>query len=99
MRRLGKWIVGGVLAAAALTVAGGGFLLSVALRPTVERDAEHCYRDFCGAYPALRPWADSLRAAGALRDTTIAAGDGTRLQAFFIGAPAPAKRTADMYPQ
>ncbi len=94
MRRAGRRIAGGVLAAAALSVAGGWYLLSVALRPAVERDAERCYRDFCGAYPALRPWADSLRAAGALRDTTIAAEDGTRLQAFFIAAPAPAKRTA-----
>lgn len=94
MRRAGMWIVGVLLVAAGLSVAGGCYLVSVALRPALERDAERCYRDFCELYPALRPWADSLRSAGALRETTITADDGTPLQAFFIAAPVPTDRTA-----
>lgn len=88
------WIFGIVLSLAAISAAGGLYLVSVALRPAVERDAEVCYRNFGDNYPVLRPWADSLRRAGALRDTTIAAADGTRLQGWYVPARQPAEKTA-----
>ena len=94
MRRLIRWLGGTLLVAVAATMAGGWYLLSVALQPHVQRDAEACYARFCRTYPTLQPWADSLRTAGALREVTIMADDGATLQAFYIAAPTPSKRTA-----
>lgn len=87
------WILGVVLLTAAITAAGGLYLVSVALRPAVERDAEVCYRAFCENYPALQPWANSLRQAGLLRDTTLVTDTG-RLQAWYVPAPHPTDKTA-----
>lgn len=88
------WILGIVLSAAAITAAGGCYLVSVALRPAVERDPEVCFRSFYDSYPALQGWADSLRRTKALRDTLLTADDGTPLQAWYLRAPQPTTRTA-----
>lgn len=88
------WILGIMLSAAAITAAGGCYLVSVALRPAVERDPEVCFRSFYDSYPALQGWADSLRRTKALRDTLLTADDGAPLQAWYLRAPQPTTRTA-----
>ena len=94
MRRIVRLVGAVLLLAVVLTGAGSWYLLTVALQPRVQRDAEVCYARFCRNYPTLQPWADSLRAAGALREVTITADDGAMLQAYYVAAPEPSTRTA-----
>ncbi len=72
------------------------YLLSFSLRPTLgEADGvEGSYRYMYATYPQLRPWADSLRRTGALRDTVITAPDGARLHAIYAAAAVPTDKTA-----
>lgn len=94
MRKVAMWIVGVLGAVVVLTLIGGYYLVEVALRPAVERDAEACYARFAENYPTLRPWADALREAGTLRTTTLTAEDGTSLEAWVLPAAEPTDRTA-----
>ncbi len=45
-------------------------------------------------YPELRPWIDSLRSAGALRDTFAVLSSGARQHAIFVRSPRADGRTA-----
>lgn len=83
-----------VLAVLVLSLAGGYYLTEVALRPCVERDETPYYSRFAEDYPDLVPWLDSLRTAGALRETTLTADDGVALHAYLLSAPEPTDRTA-----
>ena len=63
---------------AALTAAGGSYLLSYALRPEAfirERTAS-ARESMLRQYPFLGPWIDSLEQHGALRDTVIRGQEG-----------------------
>lgn len=89
------------LAAVSLTlaaaVAGGSlYLIAYSLTPgkeMAERNAAS-YEYMYAEYPFLRPWVDSLRRRGALRDTTITRPDGVRLHALYAAAPEPTDKTA-----
>ena len=81
---------------AALTAAGGSYLLSYALRPEAfirERTAS-ARESMLRQYPFLGPWIDSLEQHGALRDTVIRGQEGERLHAVYAPAPNPTSRTA-----
>ena len=81
---------------AALTAAGGSYLLSYALRPEAfirERTAS-ARESMLRQYPFLGPWIDSLEQHGALRDTVIRGQEGERLHAVYAPAPNPTSHTA-----
>ncbi len=86
-----------VLILLAAVVAGGSFyMLSYALRPDAKIAAKNAsaWADLYADYPFVKPWADSLRQADALRDTVIVDPDGVRLHALYAAAPEPTPRTA-----
>lgn len=62
--------------------------------------AEHKGKDEKAAYnylfehPYMKQWVDSLNNISALKDTFIAAEDGTRLHAYYIAAAHPTEKTA-----
>ncbi len=96
MKRILRIAVVVLLLAVAALVGGGFYLLSYALRPEAviaAKEADACV-SMKREYPFLEPWIDSLQRAGALRDTTVVAPDGTRLHALYALAPEPTKRTA-----
>lgn len=94
MRRVMMWCVGLVVLLAVAALVGGLLLLNLALKPSFERGEEPCYASFAENYPALKPWADSLRREGLLREVTLTAEDGTPLHAYLIPAAEPSTRTA-----
>lgn len=85
-----------MLLLALLLTGAGCYMLNYALCPEAEvaarRDA--AWEDLRSRYPGIVPWLDSLRCAGALRDTTITAPDGARLHALYAEAHRPTRRTA-----
>ena len=85
MRKLRNILLTLLLLAIVALTAGSFFLLNHALRlaDNKGRDTEGSYAYMFQTYPFLRPWVDSLRRAGALRDTFIIADDGVRLHALY----------------
>lgn len=85
-----------VLLPAAIVAGGSLYLLSYSLTPEATMRAKNAdsYNYMYAEYPFLRPWVDSLRRVGALRDTVIRRGDGVRLHALYAAAPKPTDRTA-----
>lgn len=74
---------------------GGYYLVDYALSPDNRgKDIEGSYAYMYKEYPRLRPFLDSLRQTGALRDTFIMATDGTRLHGYYADAPRPTSNTA-----
>lgn len=71
-------------------------MLGYSLRPDEKMRAKDAaaYEYMYAEYPFLRPWADSLERAGALRDTVITDPQGVRLHALYAAAPEPTDRTA-----
>lgn len=96
MRKLRNILLTLLLLAIVALTAGSFFLLNHALRPADNkgRDTEGSYAYMFQTYPFLRPWVDSLRRAGALRDTFIIADDGVRLHALYARATRPTRRSA-----
>ena len=96
MRKLRNILLTLLLLAIVALTAGSFFLLNHALRPADNkgRDTEGSYAYMFQTYPFLRPWVDSLRRAGALRDTFITADDGVRLHALYARATRPTRRSA-----
>lgn len=83
-----------VILVGTVAVFGAAWLmLDYALRPQMQTEAQ-AWAEAESYAPAVRMWADSLRTARALRDTTIAAPDGTRLHAWYVRSPRSDGRTA-----
>lgn len=80
----------------AVLLGGSLYMLSYALTPEAAIRAKDVssYEYMYAEYPFLEPWVDSLRRAGALRDTVIRSEDGVRLHALYAAAPEPTDRTA-----
>lgn len=78
--------VGIVLALLVVAIIGGSFyMLDYSLAPDAERtDTAYCFRKQFKHYPETRPWIDSLRRCGALRDTFVTMPNHERHHAFFI---------------
>ena len=88
------WSLAIIAALVVGVVVAAHFMLVYALQPDnrgkdLQGSLEYMYEE----YPYLRPWVDSLEAAGALRDTFIVR-DGTRLHACYVAAPAETRATA-----
>ncbi len=96
MKRIVKYAA--VITALVLVVlVGAGFyMLSFALQPSSAMDAKdaEAYEYMEKTYPHIRPWLDSLRREGALRDTVITGQEGERLHALYAAAREKTDRTA-----
>lgn len=80
------WSVAGVLVVLVMIIIGGSFyMLDYSLAPDPERtDTAACFRTQYETYPETQPWVDSLRRAGALRDTFVTMPTGERHHALFV---------------
>lgn len=88
------WSSVAIVAIAGICLAGAQMMLDYALQP--ENDGQYIdgsYKYMYDEYPFLRPWVDSLRTEGALRDTSVVV-DGTRLHALYVAAPCKTTATA-----
>lgn len=85
-----------VLSVLALLVAGTGwYMLDYALAPDAGRkDTARHFRQMLSDNPWVKPWVDSLRAVGALRDTFVVMPGGERHHALFVRNRQAAGRTA-----
>lgn len=85
-----------VLLLVALALAGN-FMLKFSLTPyDGERtfNEEEVYAQLFLDYPFMEAWVDSMKAEGALKDTTIVNRDGDRLHGYFFAAPQATDKTA-----
>lgn len=92
-----KYSLLGVLAVIVIALAGGSsYMLNYSLKPDYDkgRDIPESYEYMFREYPELKPWVDSLKAAGALRDTYILNDRGVKLHALHINAAEPTDKTA-----
>lgn len=96
MKRILKAAAAVLAAGVAVITAGSLVLLSVALRPDFAQDNTEAasYEYMAREYPHITAWTDSLRAAGALRDTVMTGSEGERLHARYAAAAVPTDRTA-----
>ena len=71
------WSSVAIVAIAGICLAGAQMMLDYALQPENDgQDIDGSYKYMYDEYPFLRPWVDSLRTEGALRDTSVVV-DGT----------------------
>ncbi len=68
-----------------VTIGGSFYMVHFALSPNPERtDTAARFALLFKEHPEVRPWVDSLRAEGALRDTFVTMPSGERHHAFYI---------------
>lgn len=75
---------------------GGFAMVDYAMRPADfhRTTAEQRYQRFFEDHPIARPWVDSVRKAGALRDTTILVAKGKHEHALYLHNPRAEGRVA-----
>ncbi len=79
----------------ALLGAASAFMLDYSLSPTNRgKDLQGSWEYMFETYPELKPWADSLEQAEALKDTFIYNATHTKLHAYYVSAPQPTRKTA-----
>lgn len=85
-----------VLAVIAAAIAwGSAYMLSYSLTPDPNRrDTDSAYAELYARYPDMRQWTDSMRRAGALRDTFITMPGGERHHALYARGDTAHGRTA-----
>ena len=84
-----------VLFAAATLQGCADFLVRVSTHPPYHGNSiRHECRRWEKRVPGITVWIDSLRTAGALKDTFVVADDGVKLHAYYMDAAAPSLRTA-----
>lgn len=80
---------------ALLLLVADNYLLNYALRPCDRsRKVEQAWLEMDSVHAGLIAWRDSLKRAGAWRDTTVNASDGTPLHAYYIKSSQPRALTA-----
>lgn len=86
LKKVSIWCGAVILAILVVASIGGSFyMLDYSLSPDVNRkDTAFCYRELFINYPETRPWIDSLRRIGGLRDTFITMPTGERHHALYI---------------
>ncbi|AVM51645.1 hypothetical protein JN06_01103 [Bacteroides zoogleoformans] len=97
MRRTFKYSLAGMSVLILSALIGGSFyMLHYSLTPRYNKgkDIAGSYKYMFNEYPFIQPWADSLQAIGALRDTFIVNDEGKKLHALFAEAPEPTDKTA-----
>ena len=85
-----------LLLAIACTAGGSVYMLNFALKPdsSIAKKNATTYTDLFANYPFVRPWLDSLRQEGALKDTVVVNRQGKRLHAYYAEASTPTRQTA-----
>ena len=84
-----------VLFAAATLQGCADCLVRVSTHPPYHGNSiRHECRRWEKRVPGITAWIDSLRTAGALKDTFVVADDGVKLHAYYMDAAAPSLRTA-----
>ncbi|WP_455673654.1 alpha/beta hydrolase [Phocaeicola sp.] len=79
----------------AILLGGSQYMLNYSLRPENRgRDITGSWQYMFETYPYLKPWADSLQQAKALKDTFIYAPDEVKLHAYYVAAAQPTSKTA-----
>lgn len=67
------------------TIGGSFYMLNYALAPDAERtDTAKSFRKLVEKHPEVKPWLDSLKQYGALRDTFINMPSGERHHGYFV---------------
>ena len=91
-----RWICVTVVGLVVLCVMGAsGYLLHFSLQPDPNRhDTDSAYRVLYGQLPDMKPWIDSLRNHGLLRDTFVAMPTGEKHHALYLRADSAHGRTA-----
>ena len=86
MKKVVVWSVVIVLMLLVAIVGGGFYMLDYSLAPDENRkDTAFCYSQLFSTYPEMRPWVDSLRSIGALRDTfVVMPTNGERHHALYV---------------
>lgn len=88
-------VVSVLFACIALAFGAGWYMLDYALKPAADaRDMAKRYKAMYGEYPYMRHWVDSMRHAGALRDTFVVMPEGERHHAVYAFTPGADGRTA-----
>lgn len=78
-----------------VTIGGSFYMLNYSLSPSASRqDTAKRFAWLFDNYPETKPWVDSLRQAGGLRDTFVTMPTGERHHAYLIRPQSPARRTA-----
>ena len=78
-----------------LTFAAAWYMLDYALTPATDaRDMAKRYSRMFSEYPYMRHWVDSMKSAGALRDTFVIMPDGERQHAVYARADSAVLSTA-----
>lgn len=87
MKKKILWTLAAVAGAFVIVLVGASFyMLDYSLAPDPNRmDTDSCYTQLFEEYPESRPWVDSLKNIGALRDTFMTMPSGERHHAFFVG--------------
>ena len=84
-----------VLFAAATLQGCADFLVRVSTHPPYHGNSiRHECRRWEKRVPGITAWIESLRTAGALKDTFVVADDGVKLHAYYMDAAAPSLRSA-----
>lgn len=79
----------------AILLGASQYMLDYSLRPQNRgRDLAGSWQYMFETYPYLKPWADSLEQAGALKDTFIYSPAKVKLHAYYVAATHPTAQTA-----
>lgn len=79
----------------AVLLGASQYMLNYSLRPENRgRDLTGSWQYMFDTYPYLKPWADSLKQAEALKDTFIYSLDNVKLHAYYVAAAHPTAKTA-----
>lgn len=83
---VGCWVLGvGCLVMIVAVIGGSFYMLDYSLAPDSNRmDTDSCFRQQFAQYPECKEWVDSLKSAGALRDTFLIMPTGERQHAFYV---------------
>ncbi|SFF87762.1 alpha/beta hydrolase [Prevotella sp. KH2C16] len=85
-----------LVAVVGILFAASWYMLDYSLMPSTQhgRRLESRLREMRNGYPQIRPWVDSLKDAGALRDTFVLMPTGERHHAVYIRARRPSAKVA-----
>lgn len=90
------YITATIVAFVAILAALSFYMLDYSLCPPNHdgKNLEESWEYMFENYPELKPWADSLQQAEALKDTFIIAPDDVKLHAYYVKAAVPTSKTA-----
>ncbi|MDD6253637.1 MAG: alpha/beta hydrolase [Bacteroidales bacterium] len=90
------YITAGILLViAAVIISASFYMLRFSLAPDPNRrDTDSTYNILYSRFPDMKPWMDSIRAEGHLRDTFVITSSGERRHAYYLAADNACGKTA-----